>query len=605
MSGGIHLPSASSVAADQGTGGRDRHVRRPASIVFGDLVGYSLLMVRDETGTHSRWTRVLDEVIHPRARAAGGAVVQIMGDGFIAELPSPPAALGFAQAVQAEMLDAGVAGGGPPLLLRIALHCGEVTWTDGFLFGKAVNLAARLQEHAEPGGIVLSEPMHEALLQGGGVGPVRDLGMLALKNIEEPTRAFALGEAGAGAIPTLPAANSIPALAVLPFRNLGGDETDLYLADGLVEDIVVSLSGLRELLVIARGSTLGLRDPEQSAREIGKALGVRYLLRGTLRRAGARLRITTELCDAETGRVLLADRFDPEQGELFEVQDAITTRVATVVLPQIRRAEIERALRPRPGSYSAYDLMLRAIDTMEFLERDGFGRARAYLDDAIRRDPRFAMAFAHRARWHALQVGQGWSDDLASDRAACVADAARAVALDPTNALGLVHLAWARAFLYRDAAASLPQFDRALALCPNLARGWMLSSAAHAYLGHGAEAVSRARHAMRLSPLDPQRYQQSFFLGLAHYAAGEWQEALAWARRAADENRQYTAVPKLLAAALAASGRIAEAVDAACLLVEAEPGFRLGRYLETRSPFVDPDLAGAYAAHLRLARLPE
>jgi len=589
-----------------GRGGRPRipdvgmpTEQRLATVVYGDVVGYSKLMARDETNTHSRWMTILHELIQPAAKRHGREIVQIMGDGFIAELPSAEAAFRFAQTVQDALLDDFPTDGAPPIVMRMAIHSGEMTFTDGFVFGNALNLAARLQELAEPGGVVLSEAAL-AGLRGIDIGPVRDLGLVPLKNFDRPERVYALGESLPSASPLSPGETLLPSLVVLPFANLGGDPADGYLADGLVDDVVVSLSRLHEILVISRGSGMALRDTTDP-QAIGRALGARYVVRGTLRRAGSRLRITSELCDTETGQVVFSDRVDADAGELFEVQDDITARVASGVAPKIRRHELQRALRKRPGSFTAYDLMLRAIDGIERLERSGFAEARGFLQGAIERDPYFAMAYAQRSRWHSLNSGQGWSTDAADDAAQCVASAARAVALDPTNALGVVHLAFARSFLYRDPDSAIPLFDRALQLSPNLARGWMLSSAPFAYLGNGEEALRRAKHAFRLSPLDPQRYQQSFFLGLANYANGNWDEAARWCRRSLQENASYSAPAKVLAAASAALGRKGDARVAWQSLLALEPGFRLEEYLGQRAPFVDPDLSGAYAAHLRLA----
>lgn len=580
--------------------------RDTVAVAFADIVGYSALMATDEARTYAAWMDLLARLVRPEAEREGGRIVQVMGDGVLAEFPNAGSALAWAEAVQqGAAARPAFAADDTPLSFRIAIHCGAVTRNGGDIFGDAVNTAARLQEHADPGGILLSEAALSDLGQLEAP-PARDLGHLALKNIERPVRAFALGEAAPRVrVPSAAETAELPSIAVLPFVNRGDDTGEAYFADGIVEDVIISLSGLRELLVIARGSTLGARNQGGSVPEIGRALGVRYTLSGSVARAGGRVRVVCELAEIERNNIIWAERFEAPIDQVFEVQDRIVARIVAGIAPQVRSAELQRALRKRPGSITAYDHWLRAIDLMGRLDRASFFGARTMLERALAADPRFAMGTAWFAHWHSFVLGQGWSENAPADSERAVDLARHAVALDPRNAFALAIHAQIRAFRFFEPDAALREFDQALAICPNLAIAWMYASSAHAYLGHGAEAVRFAEQAMRLSPLDQWQFHFSVFLGIAHYANGDYAQAARWGALSAGQNPHYTATPKLLAAANAALGRMDEARVAVARLLALEPGLRLGTYIRNRQPFRDPRLAERYEHHLRLAGVPD
>ncbi len=575
--------------------------KRRTVIAFGDIAGYSVLMVVDEAGTHERWITLLDTLIIPAATARAGKVVQVMGDGVLAEFAAAGAAVDWADAVHAGLRDAmehSRADAKPPIVMRIAIHAGEVTQTGSNLFGDAVNLAARLQDQAEPGGTIISAEAAQGLPPGLLLRP---MGELALKNVSRTVEAFAVGPPPRDVL--LPAAppkrGGRPSIAVLPLRDLGG--ADEHFADGLIEDIILSLSGLREVEVIARASTLRWRGRTPDPREVGWALGVRYVLDGTVRRAGGRVRVTTVLSDAETGESVWAEATNGTDGDLFAVQDALVGRVIAGIAPQVRGDVLSRAMRKRPESFTAYEHMLRGLAIFDRLERTTWPQAREAFGAAMRADANYAMPVAWAARWHSFSIGQGWAEDHAADAAAALALAEQAIALDPRNALALSTYGHLRSFLLRESEKSLVLFDRALDACPNLSLGWILSSATYSYLGQGGEALDRAERGLRLSPLDPHRYQHLFFLGLAHYVAGNFEEAVRYGLQAQRENALYTATPKLLAAAYAALGRDSAAAAAAAMLREREPGFSLDRYFDGRQPFTDGAMTERYGADLRRA----
>ena len=296
----------------------------------------------------------------------------------------------------------------------------------------------------------------------------------------------------------------IPSIAVLPLQNLGGDPADAYFSEGVVEDIVVSLAGLRELLVISRNSTLAFGRERADVRDVGRALGVRYVLTGSIRRSSTRVRISVQLCDTTTGASLWADTAEEPLAELFEEQDRIVRRIVAGIAPHIRMAELRRAMRKRPENFTEYDLTLRAIDIIARLDAGAFRTARELLDKAIAEDPNFAMPHAWAAHWCGLSIGQGWSSDPEKDIADAARLAMRAIDLDRHNALALAVHAHLRSYLAHDYDTALAYFDRALAASPNCASAWCLSAATLSYVGRGEQALRHLEYGLRLSPFDPE-----------------------------------------------------------------------------------------------------
>jgi adenylate cyclase len=578
--------------------------RHLAAVAFVDIVGYTILMSQDEAGTHARWMAIMRQIIEPLAALHRGSIIKSTGDGVLAEFSSPNEAVAWAQKVQRLVGQENRAAppDAPAIALRISLHVGDLFATRNDIYGEGVNLAARLQDVAEPGGVVMSEAVH-TLVRGSLAKPARYLGLIALKNYPVPVPAYAIDpEVHNLAIPVGPDRGPVPSIAVLPLQSLSDNHDDDYFADGIVEDIIVSLANLSEVQAIARGSTLQVGRRGVDPREAGRALAARYVLTGTVRRSARHVRVSVQLNDAESAGTLWALNTEVAQGELFDVQDDIVQRIVGGIAPHVRNAELRRALRKRPESFTAYDLTLRALDLMGRLERDGYMRAREYLTQAMAQDPQFAMPVAWAARWHSLMVGQGWSDPQRETTAA--ADlAARALQLDPQNALALATAGHLRSFLLRDCDTALIYFERALARSPSSALAWLLSSLTLSYLGRSAQAIRHAERAMVLSPCDHLQFYQYTALGIARYGNGDYEEALRWARMAESTNPQFTATPKLLVAVLSALGRRDEARAAAAQLIALEPGFSLARYV-SRQPIQDHALKARYIAHLEAGGLP-
>ena len=582
--------------------------RRLAAIAFVDIVGYSALMAQDEARTHDWWMRVLAEVIRPTSHQHRGRIIKSTGDGILAEFPSALDAVDWARDVQ-RLLQQDRQQGDPDASgasLRIAVHIGDVITTEDDIYGDGVNVAARLQDHGPPGGVIMSEAVHD-LVRGSISGAATDLGLLYLKNLPTPVRAYGLDPevpGAGGAKPVHTRHSGLPSIAVLPLRNLSASPEDNYFADGIVEDIIVSLSGLRELLVIARSSSVTVGRRQTDPGDIGRALGVRYVMSGSVRRSTRMVRVSAQLHDVSTGASLWAENTEQPVGELFDLQDMIVRRIVAGIAPHVRSAELRNALRKHPEKFTAYENTLRALSFINSLDKGTFEKALHHLNRAMSEDPNFAMATAWAARWHSLLVGQGWSKDRLDDSRKAAELAARAIGLDGQNAIALATYGHVMSFLFHDYDSGLVYFDRALAACPNSALAWLLSSGTLSHVGRGDQAVRHAEHALRLSPYDDCLYVYYMFFGMAHYSNGSIEEAVKWGRMSFTANPNYTANLRIMSAALAAAGRLDEARAGAQRLLMLEPDFTLERYERSVQPFRNPDFKAAYIEHLRLAGLP-
>ena len=521
--------------------------RRVVAIAFADVVGYSILTTADEVGTHERWMALYERSVSPEATRLGGRIIDLRGDGVLAEFPDASAALTWAQALHAASF-AGVDAEPThlPIVLRIAIHVGSALSSRHGLFGDAVNLAARLQEYGTPGGIVLSADAMAAVGDELGAS-ARDLGELPLRNMSRTVRAFVL-EAPGGAVPVPlpPPPARLPSVAVLSLTNLTGDSADDYLAEGMVADIIASLAGLHEVFVIAQDSARAFRAHRPDPRRIGHMLGVQFVVTGQLRRAGVGMRVSIELLDTKTGETLWGDRFEMTAKDILDVQDRVVAEIVNGIVPNLRAAALRDAMRKRPENLTAYDLMLRGLHAMEAREPEGFGRALTLLERAIAEDPGFASPLAWAARWHSLNIGYGWSNNAAADNEEAMALAERAIALDRTNALALATHGHLTAYLRHDCDTAMESFRQALLACPNSALAWTLSSGTLSYIGDGAEAVRHAERGLRLSPYDPLRFSQQHFLSIAHYCNGNLSEAEHWGRRCIGVNPAHASCWRVL-----------------------------------------------------------
>jgi adenylate cyclase len=390
---------------------------------------------------------------------------------------------------------------------------------------------------------------------------------------------------------------------VLPFRIAGLNQVPAYFMDGLVEDIVCSLAGLREPEVVSSNSTRAMREGEIDLYSIGAALDVRYIVSGLLRPFGDKLRLSVELAEAATGTVLWKHNHDTEEARLFDVHDTIVANVVNLLAPRVHQAELQRIRRVRPDNLSAYHLMLQARELIFELKEGSFDRAGDLLRDAIALDPAYANSHVTLAHWCSLRVGQGWSPDTAADALALEASARAALRLDPGNAHAMVLLGHNRTLLEHDYAEALSLFEQALRLAPNDATVWTMSSPTFAFIGNTAEAIHRGERALSLSPRDPFVFRIYHFLSIAHFFGGFYDQAEAWGREALRANPNYTSNLRLLACVLVQQDKLAEARGLAARAMQIQPGFRV-RPAAARLASRDEKARAIYANNLLAAGIP-
>ena len=405
----------------------------------------------------------------------------------------------------------------------------------------------------------------------------------------------------------LPATHELhyrPSIAVLPLENMSHDPNERYFSDGIVEDIIVSLAGLHELVVVSRASSKIYGGRHADIRDVGRELGVRYVMTGSVRRSAHSMRVSVQLSDAQSGINLWADTSDVPPGELFDIQDSIVRRVVSGIAPQIREEELRQAMRRRPESMHAYHCTLQALHCMDYLTKERFAKARTLLRAAMEDDPDFAMPMAWAVWWYVVWVGQGWSDNPSQDAAEAIDLAERAVALDPRNALALAMHGHLQSYLFHNYDTGLVFLERARVVGPSNALAALLHALSLAYTGQGTQAVAAAEQALRLSPLDHNMFLFHNVMAWAHYAAGLHEQAAKWARSSASLAPSFTANLRILAGTLAALERHDEAAQVAARLLALEPDFRLERYANSILPFGDAGLRTQFLAHLRSAGLP-
>jgi adenylate cyclase len=582
--------------------------RKLAAILASDVVGYSRLAGADEDRILARLRALRSDLIDPTIAVHNGRVVKRTGDGAIVEFRSVVDAVRCAIEIQNAMVERNA---GVPddrrIVFRIGIHLGDVVEeSDGDLMGDGVNIAARLESIAAPGAICLSEDAYRQVKARLDLA-VSDLGPTQLKNIAEPIRAYAL-QVGVAAKPkpTPPpdparlALPDKPSIAVLPFQNMSGDPEQEYFADGMVEDIITGLSRIKWLFVIARNSSFVYKGNAVDIRQVGRELGVRYVLEGGVRKAGNRLRISAQLLEAETGAHLWADRYDGALEDVFDLQDQITEKVVGVVEPNLQRSEIERSRRKHPGNLDAYDLYLRALSHMTSAMPADARIAAGFVEDALRLNPDYAAAHALLACCHEFFFTRAGLDE--ADRIAGVRHARAAIACGSDDATALAHAAWALSALSKDHEAALGAVDRALALNASCAAAHYFGALIQAYAGQPAAAAANANRALRLSPFDPFAGVAYNALGAAAIQEARYDDAASYFAKAVQANPRMSTYYLLQALSLALAGRLEEARPSVRRLLELEPSFRSRIIFEFG--FVRT-LADKFAEGARLLGLPE
>jgi TolB-like protein len=584
--------------------GQHRIERRLAAILAADVAGYSRLTGVDEEGTHAQLQAHLRALVDPKVAEHRGRVVKNTGDGMLAEFGSVVDAVRCALDVQRGMAErnAGVPDD-KRIEFRMGINVGDIIIDRGDIFGDGVNVAARLESLAEPGGICVSGRVQEDA-RGKLDIAFEDTGEQQLKNIAWPVRVYRVrlnGEAPQSR-PAL-ALPDKPSIAVLPFANMSGDPEQEYFADGITEDIITALSHIPTLFVIARNSSFAYKGKAIDIRQLGRELGVRYVLEGSVRKAGQRLRITGQLIEAETGTHLWADRFDSFLEDVFDLQDRVTMAVAGAIEPSITQAEIRRANRKPTANLRAYDWLLRALGEQQLYSREAVDHAMQMARRAIELDPRYAQAYAYLASWTSRRMIYGWMEDEAGETAEGVRFAHLAVQLEPNDSIVLTEAAFGLGHLNRDLGAAIPWFDRAIALNPNSAMAFGRGAIVRNFAGDYITAAEHADRAMRLSPFDSYSFAFSLARGMSHLFRRQPPEAVAWLHKAAQQNPRHSSTFVFLSSALAHAGQIDEARAAIGRLLELNPMSSM-RWRRRHRFFPEDDneymLDGA-----RLAGLPE
>lgn len=552
-----------------------RNERRLTAILCADVVGYTRMMAADESATLDAFRALRAELTDPQIADHGGRIVKLMGDGMLVEFPSAVEAVRCGLAIQS-----GMAARGGAMRFRIGVNVGDVILQDGDIFGDGVNLAARLESAAEPGGLAVSDAAYEHV-RGRVAATFRDDGLHELKNIGRPIRIWRWLPDGAAPAPVARARPlpDKPSIVVLPFDNMSRDPDQEHFADGVVEAITAELSRVRSFFVIARNSAFTYKGRARNVREIGRELGVAYVLEGSVQRAGGRVRITVQLIETEGGAHVWADKYDGSLDDIFDLQDRITERIAGALQPSIRLAEVERARRKRPQDLGAYDYAMRAIRHVWTLDKDDAARALELLERALAIDPDYPLALALAAWCWAQRSVYNWVEDIDDAMAHAAAHAEKAANLSADDPLVLTVLGAVHTFA-RNYGAARVMLERAVTLDPNAAWAWSRLGWVDAYTDRPDTAREHFEKALRLSPLDPMNFNNYVGLAAAHQVAGDDAAAADCFARALQERPSALWIHRSMAPSLLAAGREGEARASFAVLMAAYPNLTVRKFKE-------------------------
>jgi len=590
--------------------------RKLAVILHADVVGSTGLVQRNETLAHER----MQAAFHDFSRTItdyGGIAHELRGDALVAEFEraSDAVAASLAFQIQNTALNKTILDDIRPEL-RVGISLGEVVIADGTITGAGVVLAQRLEQLAEAGGIVVQGAVSETV-------PTRmpysfeNLGDQVLKGFDQPVRAFAtrlrpgealpaveVNEVAPGVGPVGQSLSEKPSIAVLPFANMSNDPEQEYFADGIAEDIITALSQIKQWFVIARNSSFAYKGRHVDIREIARELGVRYILEGSVRKGGNRLRITGQLIEAESGTHLWADRYDGDLEDVFALQDRVTESVVGAIEPSLRLAEIARSKRKPPKDIGAYDLYLQALPHLFAIRPEPNERALHLLHQAIELDPDYAPALAYLAWAYEERVTRAWGAYGNDDAGMAVALARRAIAADRDDALVLVVAGFVLVMIARDYNRGMEAVNRARELNPNIAFVSFLVGAALNICGNPAEGLTCIEDAIRVSPGDPGAFFFYSASAMSHLMCGRPGEACDMATKSARIYPDWDTTYRVLAPALVQLGRIEEARSAVAKLLELSPTMTVSR-LRLLWPIRNPETLNMILDGLRIAGLPE
>jgi TolB-like protein/class 3 adenylate cyclase len=584
--------------------------RRLSAILAADVAGYSRLMHSDEEPTHARLTALLMDVVNPAIAEHGGRIVKNTGDGFLAEFPSAVEAVRAAMLFQTRTHELTIGDAEDRCLrFRVGINIGDVIVEPHDIFGDSVNIAARLEGIAEPGGICISSAAYEQVI-GKVAIEFTDLGEQSLKNIARPVRAFAVVSKGTGGATRTggetPGPHSLRRLSivVLPFANLGGDPEQDYFVDGITENLTTDLSRINGSFVIARNTAFTFKGKAMDVQKLGRELNVRYVLEGSVQRGGNRLRVNVQLIDVETGNHLWAERFDKPVTDLFDMQDEIVSSLANALNAQLIEAEARRAERSLHPD--AIDLSFQGRSCWnKGMTPEHLAKARRFFERALTLDPGNIEALVGIAAVDTASAAFFIVNDRDARFAAAEATLTKALSMSPQHARAHMFLG-AVQILTKRAVQGIRECERALALDRNLADAHAIIGSAKVFIGRGAETEAHIQEAFRLSPRDTFAFRWMHTAGLAKQLLGDDAEAVTWLRRCLEANRNYPIAHFQLAASLALLGSSEEAREAVRAGLALDPTFTLRRTRGRMSD--DPTFrAGSKRVHegMRIAGVPE
>jgi len=581
--------------------------RRLAAILAADVAGYSRLMGANEEGTFAALKAIRRELGDPKVKEHRGRIVKTTGDGLLIEFGSVVDAVRCAVEVQETMAGRNAAvPEAQRIEFRMGINLGDIIRDGRDIYGDGVNVAARLEALADPGGICISAVVHDEVRDKLELA-FEDMGEQQVKNIARPIRVYRLliGEAAAmPEMPPLPLPEK-PSLAVLPFQNLSGDPEQEYFADGMVEEITTAIARLPWLFVIARNSSFTYKGKPVDVKQVGRELGVHYVLEGSVRKGGNLVRITAQLIDAGTAAHLWAERFDGALDDIFELQDRVASSVVGAIEPKLRQSETERATRKPTASLGAYDLYLRALAEFQKLTQSGWDAAVVLSTRALAIDPDYAPVAASIGWCRVMQAAVG-APVSASEIAESVRLATQVIETGKHEPDALCLAAYTLSFFTGAHATAAGMIDHALMLNPNSALAWACRGWVAAMQDQADPAIDALQRAIRLSPLDPLRWV--FFLGMsfAHVAARRFEEAIDWADRCLREQPRLAHVYRFKAVACAHLGRAEEARECARRMLELHPEFTISGWQRTYGAFIfTPETLAMYVDGCHKAGLPE
>jgi adenylate cyclase len=578
-----------------------RAERRLAAVLAADVAGYSRLMGMDEEGTHARLRVHLRELVDPKIKERRGRIVKNTGDGMLAEFPSVVDAVRCAVEIQQGMAERNATIPAEKRIeFRVGINLGDVIVENGDIFGDGVNIAARLEALAEPSAVLVSNTVYEHVRDRLPFG-FEDKGEQQVKNISRPVRVYRFQDQSVSAEqPRSSSAQPLPlpdkpSIAVLPFANMSGDPEQEYFADGMVEEIITALSRIRWLFVIARNSTFTYKDQVVDVKQVGRELGVRYVLEGSVRRAGGRVRIAAQLIDALNGAHLWADRFDGSLEDVFHLQDKVASSVAGVIEPTLQAAEMRRSVARPTTDLSAYDLYLRALATLFPTTKERAFEALGFLEQAIAIDRHYGPALSWATVCHSLVVMNGWAEGVETSRRKTIDLARQALEVAENEPGTLANVAVVLAYFGEDIGAMIGLVDRALALNPSFARGWYRSGVLRVFAGDHDLAIEHIETSLRLSPREHMGQPLSV-LGEAYFFKRQFDQAVSTLNLAIQDDPGYPVSYRFLAACYANMGRLDEAREIVKRLRAITP-----QVVPSDLPFRNPEDRELFLSGLRLA----